>query len=87
MVMQPFIRRYLPALEEECKSLFVAPSRELEEFYGTLRYHLGWADEHLRPASAPAGKRLRPALCLLTCEACGSSKRMKLRRLTRLFLR
>lgn len=39
--------------------------------YRALRYHLGWIDEHGRPSTAAEGKRLRPALCLLVCEAVG----------------
>jgi geranylgeranyl diphosphate synthase, type I len=35
-----------------------------------LRYHLGWEDAAGSP-DAHVGKRLRPALCLLTCEAVG----------------
>jgi geranylgeranyl diphosphate synthase type I len=38
------------------------------------RYHLGWEDEHGNPSSA-TGKRLRPALCLLACEAVGGEWR------------
>ncbi len=41
--------------------------------YGMMRYHLGWLDEHLAPAEAPTGKRLRPLLCLLAAEACGAA--------------
>lgn len=41
--------------------------------YGMMRYHLGWLDEHLAPATASTGKRLRPLLCLLCAEACGGS--------------
>jgi geranylgeranyl diphosphate synthase, type I len=43
-------------------------------FAGLLSYPLGWVDPELRPVDppAPAGKRLRPAVCLLACEAvCG----------------
>ncbi len=39
--------------------------------YRVLGYHLGWADEQLRPARADGGKRIRPLLCLLCCEAAG----------------
>jgi geranylgeranyl diphosphate synthase type I len=35
-----------------------------------LRYHLGWEDAGGAPADN-VGKRLRPALCLLACEAVG----------------
>ena len=40
-------------------------------FFGMLRYHMGWADTDLNPCQAQTGKRVRPVLCLLTCEACG----------------
>ncbi len=36
-----------------------------------MRYHLGWEDAEGRPTDAGAGKMLRPALCLLCCEAVG----------------
>jgi len=38
-------------------------------FYDMMRYQLGWKDEHLNDTEAWAGKRIRPALCLLTCQA------------------
>jgi geranylgeranyl diphosphate synthase, type I len=44
-------------------------------FGGMLEYHLGWRDERLDPlpTPAPAGKRLRPALALLVCQAVSGS--------------
>lgn len=39
--------------------------------YGVLRYHLGWADPDFRPATADAGKRIRPLICVLACAAAG----------------
>jgi len=39
--------------------------------YNMMRYHLGWVDKQGNPQSAPAGKRLRPILCLLACNAVG----------------
>jgi geranylgeranyl diphosphate synthase type I len=41
------------------------------QFGGMLEYHLGWRDERLRSISvaAPSGKKLRPGLALLVCEA------------------
>jgi geranylgeranyl diphosphate synthase type I len=35
------------------------------------RYHLGWDDANGNPIDAGAGKMLRPALCILCCEAVG----------------
>jgi geranylgeranyl diphosphate synthase type I len=44
---------------------------QAERLGAMLEYHLGWRDEHLEPLSvpAPAGKKLRPALVLLVCQA------------------
>ena len=36
-----------------------------------LRYHMGWESPEGVPEEFAAGKRLRPALCLFTCEAVG----------------
>jgi len=42
--------------------------------YDTLRYHMGWQDADGRPSSDGGGKALRPALCLLACEAVGGDR-------------
>ncbi|MFQ5342339.1 MAG: polyprenyl synthetase family protein, partial [Anaerolineae bacterium] len=47
------------------------PSPHLARFYGMMAYHLGWRDAELRPANQRAGKWIRPAICLLACEAAG----------------
>ena len=39
--------------------------------YDSLRYYMGWADVHGTLTHSPEGKRLRPTLCLLACEAVG----------------
>src|ERR1700693_4518391 len=36
-----------------------------------MRYHLGWQDRQGQHIEARGGKLLRPALCLLSCEAVG----------------
>ena len=41
--------------------------------YSMMHYHMGWADEALRPGSLAAGKRIRPLLCLIACEAVGGN--------------
>ena len=38
-----------------------------------IRYHLGWEDAGGAPTDAAGGKLLRPALCLLCCEAAGGT--------------
>ncbi|MCL4369118.1 MAG: polyprenyl synthetase family protein, partial [Actinobacteria bacterium] len=47
-------------------------------FHAMLRYPFGWVDEQLRPVRAPAGKRLRPTICLLCCEAAGGDYHLAL---------
>src|SRR5207302_10820046 len=46
-------------------------SPQAERLRAMLEYHLGWRDKHLQPltVSAPAGKKLRPALVLLVAQA------------------
>jgi geranylgeranyl diphosphate synthase type I len=65
-----FLSAYTEVVEEEMEALFQAHPK-FKSFYGMMRYHLGWADERLLPTRVQAGKRLRPALCLLVCEASG----------------
>jgi geranylgeranyl diphosphate synthase type I len=45
------------------------------EHIGLIKYHLGWQDERGVPIDGRAGKLLRPALCLLSCEAAGADAR------------
>lgn len=49
---------------------------DLHQFYGMLRYHLGWADATFAPANQPTGKRLRPLLLLRCVAACGGDPRL-----------
>ncbi|HEX5167259.1 MAG TPA: polyprenyl synthetase family protein [Thermomicrobiales bacterium] len=39
--------------------------------YDVLRYHLGFVNERFEPERVNAGKRVRPRLCALACEAAG----------------
>ena len=41
-------------------------------YAGFMRYHFGWQDAAGNEIPAAAGKMLRPALCLLCCEAAGA---------------
>jgi geranylgeranyl diphosphate synthase type I len=40
-----------------------------------MRYHLGWEDANGATIAPSGGKMLRPALCLLCCEAVGGERR------------
>jgi len=63
--------RYLPLIEAELRRIVAAQHPQLASFYGMMRYHLGWVDEGFSPTEDKGGKRLRPLLCLLVCEAAG----------------
>jgi geranylgeranyl diphosphate synthase, type I len=66
---------YLPWIEAEMRSLLAAPDPALARHYGMLQYHMGWRDVDLVPTQAPAGKRIRPVLCLLSCAVAGGDPR------------
>ncbi|MCS7054905.1 MAG: polyprenyl synthetase family protein [Thermoflexales bacterium] len=67
-------RRYVPLVEAEMRTVINAGTQP-RELSVMLNYHLGFADSSGAPTSAPAGKRIRPMLTLLSCEACGGDYR------------
>jgi len=71
MSLQEIIEGYRPAIEAELKALLESPGEAVQPFYGMMHYHLGWAGTDFQSLTAPTGKRLRPVLCLLCCEAAG----------------
>lgn len=62
---------YLAALEQELHAIVASPDPVYAPFYGMFQYHLGWVDTQFREVQLDTGKRLRPLLCLLSCEAVG----------------
>jgi geranylgeranyl diphosphate synthase type I len=70
--LQTIQARYLPLIQTELRDLFSAESF-YSDLYNKFHYHMGWLDSQLRPTSTLAGKRVRPVLCLLACEACGGA--------------
>ncbi len=72
MSLTYYFTTFLPAIDAEMRRVVQAPADPiLAIYYGMLHYHLGWVDEHFQPANFDAGKRLRPMLTLLCCEASG----------------
>lgn len=69
--LETLLARYLPALEAELRDLLVSAGPEYADYYGMLHYHMGWLDAELHPTNSQTGKRVRPVLCLLACEAAG----------------
>lgn len=60
-------------MEKEIRDLLASPQQDIFPFYGILLYHLGWVDKDFQPQKASSGKWIRPALCLLVCEALGDN--------------
>ncbi|MCO5175687.1 MAG: polyprenyl synthetase family protein [Thermomicrobiales bacterium] len=46
--------------------------------YDIMLYHLGFKDEHFEPKRSDVGKRIRPLLCVLACEASDGDRRSAL---------
>ena len=66
---------YREELEDTLRDLLDDGSPPL--LYRMMRYHLGWEDADGNPTDG-RGKALRPALCLLACEAVGGNWRVAL---------
>lgn len=76
--VRAILARLRPEVEDFLIDAVVAPEPGeplLTDLYGMLRYHLGWVDPAFLPVQQRGGKMLRPALCLLCCEAVGASAR------------
>ena len=71
------LERYRPEIEAELRAC-LADDQAAPGLYDMLRYHLGWLDARLQPIAGPAGKLLRPTLCLLAAEAVGADYRRAL---------
>jgi geranylgeranyl diphosphate synthase type I len=77
--LQDIFDRYLPVIEEELRQVLSIPDQRLVPFYGMMHYHLGWTDESFEVTRSQAsGKRLRPLLCLLACQAVGGEPQQAL---------
>jgi geranylgeranyl diphosphate synthase type I len=66
-----FLGYWLPRVESEMRELLTKDEPSVAAHYQMMCYHLGWVDEHFRPAYTLGGKRLRPLLCLLACAEVG----------------
>lgn len=76
--LEELLDRYLLPLEEEMRAAVQTDDPRRAGLFGMLHYHLGWVDAEFDPCVARAGKRVRPALCFLACEACGGDWRQAL---------
>jgi geranylgeranyl diphosphate synthase type I len=70
VLLDDFFQRFVPYVEAEMRTV-INDGPQPRLFNVMLNYHLGFADSDGAPAAAAAGKRIRPMLTLLSCEACG----------------
>lgn len=68
MKLPAVFERYRAEIDAELKAVLTGRQSPL---YDMMRYHLGWIDARGQRQEGPAGKALRPTLCLLACEAAG----------------
>jgi geranylgeranyl diphosphate synthase, type I len=73
-----FAHRWLPPLEAEMRALLGKQQRPFAPFYGMMNYHMGWMNEDFQPGDFSAGKRIRPLLCLMACDAVGGDPQQAL---------
>ena len=80
--LKDYFAHLIPQVEAEMRDVVNATiSHNIQQpkwFNVMLNYHLGFADAHGNPTQINAGKRIRPMLVLLACEACGGDIRTAL---------
>jgi geranylgeranyl diphosphate synthase type I len=71
-VITTLAQRYLPAVENAMQQIIASISLEnAADFRLMLQYPFGWVDADGKPYQDTTGKRVRPMLLLLCCEAAG----------------
>jgi geranylgeranyl diphosphate synthase, type I len=65
-------RLYITAVEQELRDVLRTTDRAGDPYYAMMHYHMGWVDDSFRHLETNGGKRIRPILCLLTCQASGA---------------
>ena len=70
--LSDFASLWLPRIDDEMRAVLETRDTAQASHYGMMHYHMGWADEALRPTASPSGKHIRPLLCLMACHAVGS---------------
>lgn len=71
MVLETVKGHYREALEKDMRAVVQQAGCAERNLFLMLHYHLGWVDAAFEPCIAGSGKRVRPTLCLLSCEGCG----------------
>lgn len=71
MNLQQFAEAWLPEIEATIGGMVSGEREDLRGMYGMMRYHLGWENESGEPERSAQGKRIRPLVVLMACQAAG----------------
>ena len=71
MSLSQAFERFLPTIEADLKAALAPNAGAPPLFYRMLHYHMGWVEPDGSLTQGEGGKRIRPVLTLLTCEAAG----------------
>jgi geranylgeranyl diphosphate synthase type I len=71
-----FSKQWIPEIEAYMRQMVSGEREVLRGLYGMLRYHLGWEDQLGQPDSADPGKRVRPLVVLMACQAAGGDPQL-----------
>lgn len=72
--LEALMAEMIPAVEDEMRDILRlghAAETGAGEMFGMMQYHMGWVGATFEVDEVPAGKRIRPLLCLLSCAAAG----------------
>lgn len=69
---EQFSQQWLPEIVTEIQALLSGEAPVLRGMYSMMRYHMGWENQQGTPEQSPAGKRIRPLLTLMACQAAGA---------------
>ena len=70
-MLNTFAAEWLPSIEAEMRAVLAGEEAAVAAHYGMMHYHMGWVNARFEPESLPAGKHLRPLLCLMACAEVG----------------
>lgn len=70
-LLERYMAHYLPLIEADLQTVLALSDSTPPLFARMLHYHMGWVDASGNPVEGGRGKRLRPLLTLLVCEAAG----------------
>ena len=70
--LMDFFNQFLPVIEDDLRFVLAGPDDAPPLYHRMLHYHMGWVDADGNNLPGESGKRIRPMLTMLVCQAvCG----------------